>query len=166
METSTAAARVEDRRAGRRAERTVCVVSSCGGHLTEVRALRSVYEPYRHFYVLNDRILLPKDMEGKTYFVRHAERDWRCVVNLWEAWRILRKERPRVILSTGAGPAVPFALVGRALGIPTVFVETFTRVLTPSLTGRIMYYVADRFFYQWPTLQRFFPRGTWGGLLV
>jgi len=156
----------EDKEAQGGLARTICVVSSCGGHLTEVRALRPAYEPYRHFYVLNDRILLPKDMEGKTYFIRHSERDWLFVVNLWEAWRILRRERPRVILSTGAGAAVPFALIGRVLGIPTVFVESFTRVVKPSLTGRIMYYIADRFFYQWPALQRFFPRGTWGGLLV
>ena len=96
--------------------RKVCVVSSCGGHLTEVRALRAAYARYRHFYVLNDRVLLPADMEDKTYFIRHSERDLLFVVNLFEAWRILTAERPDVILSTGAGPVVPFALGGRLLG--------------------------------------------------
>ena len=57
--------------------------------------------------MLNDEITLPKDMEGKTYFIRHSERDWLFFVNLLEAWQILRKERPRLILSTGAGPVVP-----------------------------------------------------------
>lgn len=144
----------------------VCVVSSCGGHLTEVRALRPVYERYEHFYVLNDRLLLPEDMEGKTHFIRHSERDWQSLVNLWEAWRILRKERPDLILSTGAGPAVPFVLLGKMLRIPSVFIETFTRVTAPSLTGRIMYRLADRFFYQWKPLERFFPKGVYGGPLV
>ena len=88
------------------------------------------------------------------------------VVNLVEAWRILRRERPDVILSTGAGPAVPFALVGRLLGIPTVFVETFTRISSPSLTARIMYRLAARFVYQWPALARYFPRGVYGGMLA
>jgi len=146
--------------------RKVCIVSSCGGHLTEVRALRPAYARYRHFYVLNDRVLLPADMEDKTYFIRHSERDLLVVVNLFEAWRILRAERPDVILSTGAGPVVPFALVGRLLGIPTVFVETFTRISTPSLTARIMYHLAARFIYQWPSLARYFPRGMYGGVLA
>jgi len=143
----------------------ICIVSSCGGHLTEVRTLRPVYERYEYFYVLNDRALLPKDMEGKTYFIRHSERDWLFFVNLWEAWHLLRKELPDAILSTGAGPVVPFALVGKLLRVPTIYIEISTQVIKPSLTGRIMYHFADRFFYQWKALESYFPKGTYGGLL-
>src|SRR5439155_16045068 len=125
------------------AEPKICIISSCGGHLTEVRALKPVYETYPHFYVLNDRVLLPNDMEGKTYFIRHSERDWLFFVNLWEAWRILRAERSSLILSAGAGPVVPFALVGKLLGVRTIFIETFNQVFEPSLSGRIMYHIAD-----------------------
>jgi UDP-N-acetylglucosamine:LPS N-acetylglucosamine transferase len=87
-------------------------------------------------------------------------------LNLLEAWKILRMEKPRLILSTGAGPVVPFTLVGKFLGIKTVFIETFTRVTKPSLTGRLMYWLADRFFYQWRLLETFFPKGIYGGPLV
>ena len=47
----------------------ICIVSSCGGHLTEVRCLKPAYEAHEHFYVLNDRALLPPDMEGRTFFI-------------------------------------------------------------------------------------------------
>ncbi|HEY3488858.1 MAG TPA: PssD/Cps14F family polysaccharide biosynthesis glycosyltransferase [Candidatus Deferrimicrobiaceae bacterium] len=145
----------------------VCIVSSCGGHLTEVRCLMPAYAGYDHFYVINDRAMLPPDMEGKTRFIAHSERDWKFLLNLWEAFRILWEERPAVILSTGAGPAVPFALVGRFLfGIRVVFVETITRIHAPSLTGRIMYRLAHDFFYQWESLRRFFPKGRFGGPLL
>ena len=144
----------------------ICIVSSCGGHLTEVRALRPVYKKYEHFYVLNDRVSLPEDMKDRTYFIRHSERDWLFFINLWEAWKILRKEQPELILSTGAGPVVPFALVGKLLGVSALFIETFNRVTEPSLSGRIMYYLADRLFYQWKTLERFYPKGIYGGPLV
>ena len=144
----------------------LCIVSSCGGHLTEVRMLKPAYGDHEHFYVLNDRALLPDDMQGRTYFISHSERDWLFALNLFEAWKILRKERPHVILSTGAGPAVPFALVGKILRIPNIFVETLTRVSSPSLTGRIMYRLADRFYYQWRSLEAFFPAGVYCGPLV
>lgn len=144
----------------------ICIVSSCGGHLTEVRVLQPLYENYEHFYVLNDRVSLPEDMKGRTYFIRHSERDWLFFINLWEAWKILRKERPELILSTGAGPVVPFALVGKLLGVSALFIETFNRVTEPSLSGRIMYYLADRLFYQWKTLERFYPKGIYGGPLL
>lgn len=144
-----------------------CIVSSCGGHLTEVRELKAAYGDHPHFYVLNDKAMLPEDMLGRTYFIAHSERDWKFLLNLWEAFVILRKERPTAILSTGAGPAVPFALVGRYLfGTRIVFVETMTRVDHPSMTAKLMYRLAHDFFYQWPQLGRFFPKGTCGGLLV
>jgi len=144
----------------------ICIVSSCGGHLTEVRTLKPVYERYEHFYVLNDRVLLPEDMKGKTYFIRHSERDWLFFINVGEAWRIINKERPSLILSTGAGPVVPFVLVAKLFRIPTIFIETLTRVTRPSLTGRIMYRLADRFFYQWKPLAQFFPKAIHGGPLI
>jgi UDP-N-acetylglucosamine:LPS N-acetylglucosamine transferase len=147
-------------------EMEVCIVASCGGHLAEARALRPAFVDYAHFYVVNDAILLPDDMQGRTYFISHAERDWRVLKNLWEAWSILRRERPTVILSTGAGPAVPFALVGRLLRVPVVFVEISAQVTEPSVTGRIMYRLAARFFYQWRALAPHFPEGTYGGPIL
>jgi beta-1,4-N-acetylglucosaminyltransferase len=144
----------------------ICIVSSCGGHLTEVRALLPVYKEYEHFYVINDKIILPSDMEGKTYFIRHSERDVLFFVNLCEAWAILRKERPCLILSTGAGPIVPFALVAKFFKIPIIFIEISAQVTKPSLSGRIMYRLADRFIYQWEHLDSYFPKGIYGGLLI
>jgi UDP-N-acetylglucosamine:LPS N-acetylglucosamine transferase len=151
---------------GQKPDMKICIVSSCGGHLTEVRALKPTYGRYEHFYVLDDRIHLPQDMQGKTYYIWHSERDLLVVLNLFAAWRILRKEKPTLIISTGAGAVVPFALVGKVLGIKTVFVETFTRVTHPSLSGTIMYRLADRFFYQWKSLSQYFPKGIYGGPLV
>jgi len=140
-----------------------CLVGSCGGHLAELRALSSLYSSREHFFVVNERIELPPEMRGRTYFIRHSERDLLFFVNLWEAWRLLRAERPSVILSTGASPAVPFALVAKLLRIPFLFIEIGTQVTSPSLTGRIMYRLADAFFYQWPGLERHYRRATYGG---
>lgn len=134
--------------------------------MTEVRLLKEAYERCEHFYVLNDKAELSEDMRGRTYFIRHSERDWLLFTNIFEAWRILRNKKPDLILSTGAGPAVPFTVVGKLLGIRSIFIETFTRVTKPSLTGRIMYRLADRFFYQWRSLEKFFPKGVYSGPVI
>lgn len=145
----------------------VCIVSSCGGHLTEVRCLKPAYELFEHFYVLNDKAVLPADMKGNTFFIAHSERDWKILLNLWEAFRVLWREKPDVILSTGAGPVVPFAIVGRLFfRTRVIFVETITRINRPSLTGRIMYWLAQDFMYQWESLRPFFPKAQHGGSLV
>lgn len=145
----------------------ICIASSCGGHLTEVRCLVDAYCHHPHFYVLNDKALLPPDMEGRTYFITHSERDWKQLINLLEAWRILRAERPDVIISTGAGPAVPFAIVGKLFfRTKVIFIETITRIRSPSLSGRLMYRLADEFFYQWESLAGWFPKGRFLGRLI
>ena len=144
----------------------ICLVSSCGGHLAELRALSPAYSQYDHFFVLDDRVLLPPDLEGRTQFVRHAERTWRVLVNVWEAMQIVRRERPDLIMSAGAGIAVSFGLAGKLLGVPMLFVETCARVHKPSLSGRLVYRLADRFFYQWPELERYYPEATYGGPLL
>ena len=145
----------------------VCIVSSCGGHLTEVRMLKPLYENQEHFYVLNDKTLLPADMKGKTIFIRHAERNWLVLVNFYEAWKILREKKPDIILSTGAGPVVPFAILARLFfKTQVVFIETITRINKPSMTARIMYYFSDDFFYQWKELEPYFPKAKFCGTVI
>jgi len=145
----------------------ICIVSSCGGHLTEVRCLKEIYDDYKHFYILNDLTLLPEDMKERTFFITHSERDWKFFKNLWEVFIIFLREKPDLMLSTGAGPAVPAAIIGRLFfGVHVVFIESITRIYKPSLTGRLMYFLANDFFYQWKTLEEFFPKAKYDGTLI
>ena len=66
------------------------------------------------------------------------------------AWRVVRRERPAAILSTGAALAVPFFLAGKLHGARLVYVESLTRTTSLSLAGRLVYPLADAFFVQWP----------------
>jgi beta-1,4-N-acetylglucosaminyltransferase len=83
--------------------------------------------------------------------------------NLGVAWRTLRRRRPDAILSTGAGLAVPFFLVGKLLRIRLVYVESVTRTESISLSGRLVYPLADRFFVQWPEAAQGLRRAEYAG---
>jgi len=135
------------------------IVSSVGGHLTEVMHLAPILQDLEVVLVVNDEAALPDFPFQRVYRIAHAERDWRVLLNTAEAAQILRAERPDVLLSTGAGPAVPFALVAR-LFTPcrVVYLESASAVTKPTLTGRLIYPLAHDFFYQWPSLARFFPK--------
>ncbi len=143
----------------------ICLAASVGGHLQELLQLRNVYARYPHFYVVNDELILPPAMQGRTYFIRHSERDLVALWNLWEAFRIFWRERPRYLISTGAGLAVPLALVARLFRTKILFIETFSAIARPSLTGRLMYRLAHRFVYQWEQLRRFYPQGEYAGTI-
>lgn len=144
----------------------ICLVTPSGGHLTEVRALKAAYEDHPHHFVINVDIVEPEDMRGRTTVITVSQRDLKFFVNLYEAWQILRAQKPKVILTTGGGFSVAFTLVGKLLGIPTIYIETVAKVNIPTVTGRFMYPLADRFFYQWPYLKEFFPKGQYIGLIL
>ena len=137
-----------------RVEPRVALVSSVGGHLTELLCLRGAYEQYPHFYVFNDVTQFKPAASVPVYTIAHAERDLRVVSNIWEVLRIFRRERPTVMLTTGAGPAISAALAARLLGIRIVFVETVAAVKRASLTGVLMEPLADAYFVQWPELAK------------
>lgn len=74
--------------------------------------------------------------------------------NLRLAWRVIGERDPDAILSTGAGLAVAFFLVGRLRGRRCVYVESLTRTDSLSLSGKLVRPLADAFFVQWPQAAR------------
>lgn len=130
----------------------IALVSSVGGHLTELLCLRGAYEPHPHFYVFNDEVQFEPPAGTPVYVIAHAERDPRVLSNVLEMLRIFRRERPHAMLTTGAGPGVSAAVAARMLGIRVVFVETVAAVKRPSLTGVLMEGLAHQHYVQWPDL--------------
>jgi beta-1,4-N-acetylglucosaminyltransferase len=69
--------------------------------------------------------------------------------NLWLSIVVMRRHRPDVLLSTGAGITVPLFIIGKLIGARLIYVESVTRVNGPSLSGKLVYPLVDRFFVQW-----------------
>lgn len=86
--------------------------------------------------------------------------------NLRLAVRVLRAERPDVIVSDGAGVAVPFFLVSRLLGVRTVYLEVYDRISRRTLTGRLCHPLSELFLVQWPEQAELYPRGQVIGCLL
>ena len=79
-----------------------------------------------------------------------------CVHLIWTA-------APELVLVNGPGTCVPVAVLARLSGSRVIFVESWCRVESLSLTGRIMYWVAHRFVVHWPELARRYPRAEYLG---
>ena len=89
----------------------------------------------------------------------HAQPVVNLMRNFFLAIRVLRRERPDVVISTGAGVAVPFFFAGPAcMGIPTIYVEVIDRVSSRTLTGRLCRPMSSAFCVQWPRASRAVPR--------
>ncbi len=136
----------------------VLFVTSSGGHLSEVLEWLPAFHDVSWRLVLNAEGPLPEDVQPKVMRMAHAERDWRVLWNFVEAWLILRRLRPRMVASPGAGCAVPFAVLCRLLAIPYIHVEPRSAVRRPTLTGRLARPFARRMIVQWPSLRAAFPK--------
>jgi len=80
------------------------------------------------------------------------------VRNTFIAWKVLIKERPNLIISTGAAVAVPFFYIGKILGAKLIYIEVIDRIDKPTLTGRLLYPIADRFIVQWDEMLNVYPK--------
>ena len=78
--------------------------------------------------------------------------------NTWVAWQILRCEKPDLIISTGAAVAVPFFYLGKVMGAKLIYIEVFDRIDAPTLTGKLVYPITDRFIVQWEEMLRIYPK--------
>lgn len=89
-------------------------------------------------------------------------------VSLSDAWRIVRTADPDVVVGVGSSSAVPLLLCGRLLRRKTVFIESVTRFDHLSTTGRLILWLhlADRFYVQWPQLQRLVPKANYAGTVL
>jgi UDP-N-acetylglucosamine:LPS N-acetylglucosamine transferase len=131
------------------------LVCSCGGHLVQLVSLRPAWEEFPRVWVTFDKSDSRSLLEGEE--VVHAfgptNRSLRNLVrNVFLAWRVVGRVRPRVLVTTGAGVAVPFAWIARLRGARVVYVESITRIDRPSLSARLIAPVADRMYAQWPEL--------------
>ena len=75
------------------------------------------------------------------------------------AYKILKKERPDVIISSGAAVAVPFFYLGKLFGCKLVYIEVYDRINTATLTGRLVYPITDAFILQWEEQKKLYPKG-------
>ena len=139
----------------------ICFVGSSGGHLTHLYMLRPFWKEKDRFWVTFDkedaRSLLLGEKMYPAYFPSNRSIK-ALIINTYRALRILRKEKPDLIISSGAAPAIPFFYLGKVFGAKTVYIEVFDRIDKPTITGKICYPVSDVFVVEWEEMKRIYPK--------
>ncbi|HEX5017417.1 MAG TPA: PssD/Cps14F family polysaccharide biosynthesis glycosyltransferase [Actinomycetes bacterium] len=143
----------------------VLLVGSSGGHLAQLLALAPLWpRENRHWVTFDTADAVSQLVAEDVTWAHHPTT--RNVPNLARnaalAKRVIREQSPDVIVSTGAGVAYPFFVIGRAKGIPTVYVEVYDRVDSRTLTGRLCRPLSTLFCVQWEEQQQLYP----GSVLV
>jgi UDP-N-acetylglucosamine transferase subunit ALG13 len=156
--------------AGRAKSLRVCLAASGGGHLRQLLDLRSVWEKHRYFFVTEDTALGRTIAdEHPTHFLPHFA--WgqakqgallqmlgEAVVSFCKSASIILRERPDVVITTGAGAVYPAVLWARLMGTKVIAVESFARFEQPSLFGRLAAPISHHFIIQSAGVSRWYPK--------
>jgi UDP-N-acetylglucosamine:LPS N-acetylglucosamine transferase len=140
----------------------VLFVCSSGGHLAQLMQLESWWRDLERSWVCVRTADAEEHLADERVDWAYAPttRNVRNLVrNLFLARRVLRRERPDVIVSTGAGSAVPFFWLGYRRRIPTVYLEVYDRVSSRTLSGRLCKPFSDVFLLQWESQRRVYGDG-------
>lgn len=139
----------------------ICLVGSSGGHLTQLHLLKKVWESQDRFWVtFNKEDANSLLIDEKVYHCHFpTNRSIKNLIkNTFLAISVLRKEKPDVIISTGAAVAVPFFYVGKLFGVKTIYIEVFDRINKQTLTGKLVYPVTDVFVVQHEKMKQVYQK--------
>lgn len=137
------------------------LVGSSGGHLTHLYMLKPFWEDKDRFWVTFEKedakSILKDERMYPCYFPTNRNVK-NLIRNTFVAWKVLRKERPDLLISSGAAVAVPFFYLGKLMGMKLIYIEVFDRIDKPTMTGRLVYPITDKFIVQWEEQKKVYPR--------
>lgn len=139
----------------------VCLVGSSGGHLTHLYMLKPFWKNKNRFWVTFDkedaRSLLEDEKMYSCYYPTNRNIK-NLIRNTFVALKVLSKEKPNLIISSGAAVSVPFFYLGKLFGAKLIYIEVFDRIDKPTMSGKLVYPITDKFIVQWEEMKKVYPK--------
>lgn len=139
----------------------ICFVGSSGGHLAHLYMLKPFWDKKERFWVTFDKEDARNILTGEKMYPAYypSNRSIKALaINTFRAIKILAKERPNLIISTGAAPAIPFFWIGKIMGAKTIYIEVFDRIDKGTISGKLCYPVTDVFIVQWEEMKKVYKK--------
>lgn len=138
----------------------------------QLKQLIKVAEKH-NFYIVTEENEISKSFQRNTgykmYYLKQQERNklikfaFQIFNNLLLSIKYLIKEKPDVIISTGAGSTVLTCVLGKLMGCKIVYIESFAKIDSPTKSGKLVYKFADRFYVQWDEMKTIYPKAVYEG---
>ena len=142
--------------------------ASSGGHLEQLMMLKPLMQKY-------DSILLTEKTDYdvtidfvRTFYVRQINRKeiffpFKIIENAFKCLFLILREKPDVMITTGVLAMIPCALLMKAFGKKLIYIESFAKVTSQTLSGKLLYKYADQFYVQWEEMLAFYPNAIYKG---
>jgi beta-1,4-N-acetylglucosaminyltransferase len=134
----------------------IILVCSTGGHFSTCQQLRPFWQNHDHVWVTFRTPTTEDTLKNEKVYWAWGPTNRNIpnlVRNFFLSWRVLQREKPDVVISTGAGVSVPFLCLARLQGSQTIFVESITRVTDISLSAKLVMPFLHIIYVHWEQLQ-------------
>ncbi len=153
-------------------KKRVLFISSTGGHLSELLQLSPMFNKYDYLLVTEktkSNMDLLNKYPGKVKFLVYGTKShflvypfklfYNCIKSLIFFWQF----RPHAVITTGAHTGGPMCCIAKLFGAKVIYIETLANLYTKTITGRLVYHIADLFIVQWESMLKLYPKATYGG---
>ncbi len=144
----------------------VLFIASAGGHLNELMQLDNYYLITEN---LKTNMSLKEKFGNKISYLVFGSKEhiltypFKFIYNSFKSLFLYIKIRPKVIITTGTHTAVPMCYIGKVFGSKIIFIETFANQSTKTLSGKLVYPIANLFIVQWEEMLKLYPKAVYGG---
>ena len=153
-------------------KKKVLFIASTGGHLNELMQLSPMFNNY-NYYIITEKtksnISLIDKYQRRISFLVYGTKDkkliypFKFIYNCLKSLVLYIKIRPKYIITTGTHTAVPICYIGKLFGSKIIFIETFANSSTKTLSGKLIYPIANLFIVQWENMLKLYPKAIYGG---
>lgn len=146
----------------------ICFIASTGGHFEQLMMLKPLMDKYESFIVTEKTEYSVIKDDRKIYYLNQVNRHektfiFKMALNFIKSLNLFIKERPDVVISTGALATIPMCIVAKVFKKKIIFIESFAKVNSPTLTGKLVYKFADQFYVQWEQMKEHYPNAIFRG---
>lgn len=150
----------------------VLFIASTGGHLDELLQIQSMFKKY-DYHIITEKtkstLYLKDKYNDKVNYLVYGTKDhflsypFKLIYNVLKSIVLYIKIKPQYIVSTGTHTAVPICYIGKIMGSKIIFIETFANSKTKTLSGKLIYPIANLFIVQWKEMLKKYPKAIYGG---
>jgi len=143
------------------------LICSAGGHLTAMKNLESIYTK-KDYILITEKTKLSKDLKNYEYLIycsKHYFLHYIFVApfNIVKNLFYFLYYQPKVIVSTGSHTGVLMCYIGKIFRRKVIFIEVYDRYKTLTLSGKMVYKIADVFIVQHKQLIKKYPKAIYIG---
>ena len=148
----------------------VLFISSTGGHLNELLQLKRTMKKYDSYLITEKTksTIGLKEEFSKINYLKYGTKShlsyvyifpWNSIKSIYYFFKI----RPDVVVTTGAHTAVVMCYIAKLFRKKIIYIETFANISSKSMSGRLVYPIADMFIVQWKNMLNLYPKAVYGG---